>query len=252
MMTDILVAFAFLTRIPITHKDDVHLHRSARWFPLVGVVVGSAVGGSYFGIRQVLPSLPSATLAILIGVLICGGFHQDGLADVFDGVVGGWNAEQRLKILKDSRHGTYGVLSLVLQITLQISLLQLFTPLWGFVACVTAFTLAKLAPVYLMIAKAAPTSAGMGATYAREIMPIDIATATVIGVGVSAILISWLTLVLIAALLLINFLFLSYIKGKIGGIVGDVLGASEQISESLIFLILAIASLHGFQLAGYL
>ena len=80
-------------------------------------------------------------------MLICGGFHQDGLADVADGVVGGWNPEQRLAILKDSRHGTYGVLSLVLQVLLQVSLLQVFTPLWGFVACVIAFTLAKLAPV---------------------------------------------------------------------------------------------------------
>ena len=93
MITDILVAFAFLTRIPITHKDEVRLHRAARWFPLVGLVVGLAVGGSYYGLCHVLPSLPSATLSILIGVLICGGFHQDGLADVADGVVGGWSAE---------------------------------------------------------------------------------------------------------------------------------------------------------------
>jgi len=252
MITDILVAFAFLTRIPITHKDEVRLHRSARWFPLVGLVVGLAVGGSYFGLCHVLPSLPSATLSILIGVLICGGFHQDGLADVADGVVGGWNAEQRLAILKDSRHGTYGVLSLVLQIFLQVSLLQTFTPLWGFVACVVAFTLAKLAPVYLMMAKAAPTSAGMGATYSREITALDISTATVIALAVCGAFIGWFTLDLILALSIINFLFLFYIRRKIGGVVGDVLGASEQISESLIFLILAIAALHGIHLPGYL
>ncbi len=252
MITDILVAFAFLTRIPITHKDDVHLHRSARWFPLVGLVVGLLVGGSYYGFSHLLPALPSATLAILIGVLICGGFHQDGLADVADGVVGGWNPEQRLAILKDSRHGTYGVLSLVLQVLLQVSLLQVFTPLWGFVACVIAFTLAKLAPVYLMMAKAAPTSAGMGATYAREITAIDITTATVIAVAVSAVFIGWFTVLLLLALCIINLLILFYIKEKIGGVVGDVLGASEQISESLIFLILAIATLQGIHLPGYL
>ena len=103
-----------------------------------------------------------------------------------------------------------------------------------------------------MMAKAAPTSAGMGATYAREITAIDITTATVIAVAVSAVFIGWFTVLLLLALCIINLLFLFYIKEKIGGVVGDVLGASEQISESLIFLILAIATLQGIHLPGYL
>jgi adenosylcobinamide-GDP ribazoletransferase len=252
MMTDILVAFAFLTRIPINHKDEVSLHRSARWFPLVGLLVGSIVGSTYFLASKGLPPLPSATLAILVGVLVCGGFHQDGLADVADGLVGGWDPEQRLKILKDSRHGTYGVLALVLQIILQISLLQSLSPIWGMFASICAFTLSKLGPVYLMMAKAAPTSAGMGASYSREITPLDIGIASVIAVASSTVLVGWLTLPLLFALVISNVGLLAYAKRKIGGVVGDVLGASEQLSESVILLLLVLFALHGHYLPRFL
>ena len=101
MINDIKVAFAFLTRIPINHSPGVRIHKSAAWFPLVGFITGSLSGGTYYLLSQVLPSLPAAVFAVLVSTLITGTFHLDGLADIFDGLVGGWNIEDRLKILKD-------------------------------------------------------------------------------------------------------------------------------------------------------
>src|ERR1700693_6066531 len=180
MINDIAVAFSFLTRLWIQHREPVDLHRAARWFPLVGAVVGIISGATFYGLSHVIPPLPSAAFAFLIATLICGGFHQDGLADVADGVVGGWSPEQRLLILKDSRHGTYGVLALILQYGIQISLLASFNPLWGFVSLIVAQSVARAVPVFLMLGKTAPRSDGLGARYSMEIKPADISVAAVV------------------------------------------------------------------------
>ena len=252
MLTDLAVAFAFLTRIPFQHKERIDLHRAARWFPLVGAVVGLISGAVFYGLSHLIPPLPSAVLALSIATLICGGFHQDGLADVADGVVGGWDPEQRLVILKDSRHGTYGVLALVLQYALQISFLASLKPIWGFVALVVAHSLARVVPVFLMAAKAAPSSIGMGAKYSSGIGISDFVIAGVVALLVLIASLGAIGLILIPILIIANFLFMSYIYKKIGGLVGDVLGASEQISETLILLTVLILSLHGAHLPRWI
>lgn len=240
MINDIRVAFAFLTRIKINHGPDLSIARSARWFPLVGWVIGAVSGLLFVTLNQLIDSLPAAALAVLISTLITGGFHHDGLADTFDGLVGGWTPSDRLRILKDSRHGTYGVLALVLQVVIQVSLLASLTPAIGALALITSHTLGRLAPIYFMLAPAAPDHEGMGATYVREIRGRDILLATV---STIALLIGLVGLHLIVVTILVGavgLLFLRYVKSRIGGVVGDVLGASEQISETVILLYFSI------------
>ena len=169
MINDIKVAFAFLTRIPIGHKPDISIQRSAVWFPFVGWVIGGVTGILYYFLSQGIPALPAAAITILFSTLVTGGFHQDGLADTFDGLVGGWTPEDRLRILKDSRHGTYGVLSIVLQLIIQISLLSTLSPKIGALAIITAHSLGRLVPIYFMMAPAVPSHEGMGATYSRAV-----------------------------------------------------------------------------------
>lgn len=244
MIHDVVVAFAFLTRLPIHHRDGVSLHRSARWFPLVGAVVGCIGGGSFWLAAQRLPGLPSAVIALLVTVLVTGGFHQDGLADIADGLVGGWTPEDRLRILKDSRHGTYGVLAIVLQSLLQVSLLSTMSARDGFVALVCAHTLARLAPVALMFTKAAPGQAGMGTAYSREIRAIDFGIATTVALAVTMPLTGTSLAILLASIAVSSWLVLRYVRARIGGIVGDGLGAAEQVAESTVLLVLAIGSSH--------
>jgi len=143
MINDIKVAFAFLTRIPIGHKPDISIQRSAVWFPFVGWVIGGVTGILYYFLSQGIPAMPAAAITILFSTLVTGGFHQDGLADTFDGLVGGWTPEDRLRILKDSRHGTYGVLSIVLQLIIQISLLSTLSPKVGALAIITTHSLGR-------------------------------------------------------------------------------------------------------------
>ena len=78
MINDIKVAFAFLTRIPIGHKPDISIQRSAVWFPFVGWVIGGVTAVLYYFLSQGIPALPAATITILFSTLVTGGFHQDG------------------------------------------------------------------------------------------------------------------------------------------------------------------------------
>ena len=102
---ELLVAFQFLTRLPvsrISHQSD-SLSRSTKFFPLIGLVVG--LGASVLQ-HLLAPHLNRALVALLILiylVLITGGLHEDGLADTVDAFGGGWNREQILTILRDSR-----------------------------------------------------------------------------------------------------------------------------------------------------
>jgi adenosylcobinamide-GDP ribazoletransferase len=247
MINDIKVAFAFLTRIPIKHGSEVNITRSAVWFPLVGFIIGLVTGATYLLLSNLLPSLPASAIAILLGVLISGSFHQDGLADIFDGLVGGWDKKQRLEILKDSRHGTYGVTTLVLQFILQIVVLGEFSPIEGMVALIAMHTLARLAPIFLMLAPAAEGSQGMGASLSREVTLKQVAGSLLLTFILLSSFIGLYLLPMMILMLAIIFLFYLYVKAKIGGIVGDALGAAEQIAETSILITLLFLSFRGFE-----
>lgn len=240
MFHDIIVAFAFLTRLPIRHRDEISLPRTAQWFPLVGAAVGLLGGGTYLAAASLLPHAPAAVLALIVTTLITGGFHQDGLADIMDGLVGGWTREDRLRILKDSRHGTYGVLAIVLQSLLQVTTLASFDGRQGLLALVCAHTLGRLVPVILMATPAAPGQAGMGTAYAREIRWHHLVVAASLAGLITAPLLGARLLLVLLALLVVDLVFVLWVRRRIGGVVGDALGAAEQISESTV-LVLCLA-----------
>ena len=109
-------ATMFLTRLPVgrhASADPAVLAHATRWFPLVGLLVGTLLAGAWALVAAVAPA-PLAVVATLVaGVLVTGAFHEDGLADVADSA-GAFAREARLEIMRDSRVGTYGALALVL------------------------------------------------------------------------------------------------------------------------------------------
>lgn len=244
MINDVKVAFAFLTRIPITHKDEVSIQRSAIWFPLVGSAIGLTAGLVFVGLNRLIPATPAAAVTLLFSTLITGGFHHDGLADTFDGLVGGWNPEDRLRILKDSRHGTYGVLAIALQLIIQFAFLSALSPRIALLALITAHTVGRLVPIYFMLTPAAPSHEGMGATYVRTVKGAHVLSASLITIALLTPLIGLHLILLFAVVAITSFCFLLYVRRKIGGVVGDVLGASEQIAESLVLLYFLFISTH--------
>ncbi|HBY44024.1 MAG TPA: adenosylcobinamide-GDP ribazoletransferase, partial [Brevundimonas sp.] len=102
-------ALQFLTRLPTPPLRDFQpewIQQSARWFPLVGQVVGLIAAAILYGAAQVWSPWIAALLAVAAGVALTGGFHEDGLADTADGLGGGQTRARRLEIMKDSRLGS--------------------------------------------------------------------------------------------------------------------------------------------------
>ena len=132
-----LLALQFFTRIPITGSladwvgfSPAMLRASAGHFPGVGWLVGALVAVFSWGLLALLPSSPFAPLVVavlgtVLSVMVTGAFHEDGLADVADGLGGGSDRDRALVIMKDSRVGAFGALALVLAVLSKVALLAL-------------------------------------------------------------------------------------------------------------------------------
>src|SRR6185369_15551351 len=95
-----------------------------RMFPVVGALIGAAVGLICLGLRyRGVPDLAAAALTLGASAILTGALHEDGLADVADGFGGGRDRAAKLEIMRDSRLGTYGALILLVSFSTKLSAL---------------------------------------------------------------------------------------------------------------------------------
>src|SRR5258708_8731181 len=127
MIRRFLIAVQFLTRVPVQgvlHNSEAELGKASAFLPLVGVIVGSGAALVFALLQRLLPVPASVLCAIVFAAFITNGFHEDGLADTFDGFGGGWNTDRVLEIMLHIRIGTYGALALVFPVLLKLTFLS--------------------------------------------------------------------------------------------------------------------------------
>lgn len=257
-----LLALQFFTRVPVTGRladwvgfSPEMLRASAAHFPGVGWLVG-AVGAAVFvaafyglgGATAGQGALAAAVLCTAATVLLTGAFHEDGLADVADGLGGSADRARALEIMKDSRIGAFGTIALVLALGLKVALLGVLAQ-GGAVAVASALVgahvLSRLAPLFLI--RALPYVGDSGASKSKPLA--DAISLPALGVGV---LWSFPALALIgyahpaintiAALLGVAALawgLARWLRRRLGGFTGDALGATQQLCELAVYLALA-------------
>lgn len=250
-MAGLLGALRFLTRMPLPRPHDIPHRRVVPWFPLAGAIIGATLGASAVGLTEILSPLLAATIAVVVGVMLTGAFHEDGLADIADAFGGGWDREQRLTILKDSRHGTYGVAALCCSIVVRVAAAATIAGephgnavmFAGFVA---AHTLARAAAVGVLgfVRPAAPDVQGLGVAAGRELRPLVTVASIAGGVLLVAIATGWWVGPLAIAAMVGALAVAGLAVRKIGGVVGDVLGAAEQVAECLVLIAVAGLAAH--------
>jgi adenosylcobinamide-GDP ribazoletransferase len=242
-MRNLRIALSFLTRVPFHVEGVTDVSGATPWFPVVGALVGGAGAAVFAGASELVPPSVAAALALVTTALITGAFHHDGLADIADAFGGGWTVEQRMVILKDSRHGTYGVVSLVLSGLVMWSALGSLNTAWGVAAIVAAHTLARTAVLGVLLLARSAGSKGLGTDYAaglpRRATWVGLIAGAVLG---SALLGAW-GLVAIAAAVLATVAVVALAYRKIGGFSGDVLGAVEQVAECAVLVVASAAAL---------
>jgi len=230
-------AVQFLTRIPIRRATAADTAAIVIWFPVVGALVGALAGGIVAGLAHLVPAAVAATIGVLVGVLVTGAFHEDGLADTADAVAGGWTRERRLEILRDPHHGTYGVAVLCGSIVVRVIAVASLGPAAAFAALVAAHTLGRGAAVATMGAVPVARPDGLGADYARSVGKGRAAATGLLAVAITALATGWWVglLALAAAVGAIAVATLAW--RAFGGVTGDVLGAIEQVAESLVLVV---------------
>jgi adenosylcobinamide-GDP ribazoletransferase len=236
----LLGAVQFLTRVPVHTKAAVPHDRVVPWMPFVGALIGAAVGGIAVGLGHLVPSAVAAIVAIAAGLLITGAFHEDGLADVADAFAGGTTPERRLEILKDSRHGTYGVAALCTSIVVRwVAAAATASSAALFAGFVAAHTLGRTAAVGTMAVLPPAAEAGLGADHARHLRAAPTAVGVLAGLAITVLAGGWWSGAMIAAALLVTAATAWLAMRKVGGLVGDVLGAIEQVVECAVLVVVS-------------
>jgi adenosylcobinamide-GDP ribazoletransferase len=242
-LDDFKTAVAFLTRLPMPHPKGPmpdNFVRAHRMFPVVGALIGAAVGLIYLALRHVgVPDLAAAALALGAGALLTGALHEDGLADVADGFGGGRDVAAKLEIMRDSRLGTYGALILLVSFAARLSALAAIPDGYVVQSLIAAHALGRgILPLMSVNLPYARTDG-----LARNAGQPDGATAA-IAAGLAVILallsLSWTNGFLSACVAGLSGLGMAWLaKRQIGGQTGDVLGGAEQVAETAILVLLA-------------
>lgn len=233
-----LLAVQFLTRLPVGSEglySPARMAAAVRYYPLVGLFVGGVSAGIFFVSDMVCPTPIAVLLSIAVGLLLTGAFHEDGLADTFDGLGGGLTREKALDIMKDSRLGTYGTLALVIALALKAGALIALTPAMIPFALVAGHGLSRLSSVLVIATSRYVRDKGTGKPVAGGASPASLAVALATGAAMIAAWCVWqMPVALVWAgfgLLLGHLLMRLFFEPKLGGYTGDTLGAVQQGSE---------------------
>lgn len=231
-----LLALVFLTRLPLGRllpATVLPLSQSLWAFPLVGALIGAvaAVPLWLFG-----PGLLPATLSVALAVWFTGALHEDALADFAD-AAGGRDREDRLRIMRDSMIGSYGVMALILSTALRIAAVAQLDPL----ALIVAAMLGRAAIVIAMAILPPARPDGLGKSAGRP-EAANMIVALVIA-AMAGLLLQGIAAAGAAAIgLIVLAMIIRQAKLWLGGQTGDVLGASSLLSETTVLTVLALTT----------
>lgn len=228
-MTGLRLALGFLTTVPLGRSGELtegDLGRSAVWFAPIGLALGGVLWVGWMLLAPATTPMLVAALLVLIWVLATGALHLDGLADCCDGLLVSAAPQRRLEIMRDSRSGAFAVVGIVMILLLKVAA----------VASLSEPTALLLAPLYgrwWMLPLARGRSAreqGLGAALRAELGLKRFILPALLTVTVT-VLAGWTALLALALSGTVILLLYWLARARIGGVTGDVLGASCELAE---------------------
>ena len=243
-MRDFLRALSFLTILPVRQlplSEERELARSMAFFPLVGLIIGllSAIGN--YLLSLILPQ--SLTLWFTLGLLalLTRGLHLDGFADTMDGLASGGSKERILEVMRDSRIGAFGVISLILLFGAKyLALDQIPTKCIPYTLILMA-VLGRNAMVLICYRSpyARPTE-GLGKPFTENLSRRETAFSLASAIGIAFFLMGLKGILVFSGVCLFSLGYRFFFIKKLGGATGDILGAANELAELLCLILLII------------
>ena len=235
-----LLALGYFSRIPMptwVSYSPENLNHSSRYFTLVGWLLGCLVVGIFYLSHQFFSVNISIWLCMLVSILLTGAFHEDGLADTADGLGGGFTREKKLSIMKDSRIGTYGACALLMALLGKFILLQEIENL--LIAIPIAYALSRTLACSLLFTMnvVSDPQTEKAKPQAKTQSHLDMFILIFTCLPIVFLLPLNILLLLLLVLIVLRYMFQFYFNKQVGGVTGDCLGASQQITELCIYLL---------------
>jgi adenosylcobinamide-GDP ribazoletransferase len=243
---DFLQALSFLTILPAGKilplpLEGKELARSMAFFPLVGLVVGLLLASGFYLLSLLFPK--SFVLWLTIGLLafLTRGLHLDGFADTMDGLASGGTKVKILEVMRDSRIGAFGVISLILLIGAKyLALDQISNPSLPY-SLILMTVMGRNSMVLVCYRSAYPRSnGGLGRPFTENLGVREMALSLVSASGIALLLMSLRGILVFLGICLFSLGYRFLFKRKLGGVTGDILGAANELSELLCLLLLII------------
>lgn len=230
----------FMTTIPLPIRieaNDEDFGKGLVFAPLVGLLIGGILSGSFLCLSIIFPVYISSVLVMIIYILLTGGLHLDGLGDTFDGLFSHRSKERMLEIMRDSRVGTNAVLAIVCLLLLNTSLISELNPSGRYIILVLMPAAGRIGSLIgAGISRYARSGPGLGKSFIdccgiREVIPGALLYAVVFICIAGFQGFKTVLFPIVTAILLIKLF-----SSKIGGATGDVLGAVCEINQTLFLL----------------
>lgn len=241
---DLALAVALLTIVPV--RVPVREGTSAAaWFPAVGVALGGIIAGVGWVLVELLGASPGTAAAVLValGALLTRMLHLDGLADVGDAWWGGATPVERRRIMRDSRVGAFATVAVSLALLLQFAALSALLEVGAWWVIVIAALLGRLSATFAAVLGTPAEGSTLGVSVAGPSLPLTVAVGGAC-VAAAGALAAAVTGVAGVSILLVGVLAAAatphLVSQRMGGVTGDVMGASVVITESAVLLAAAV------------
>jgi adenosylcobinamide-GDP ribazoletransferase len=245
MLKNFITAVQFLTIFTLNRKHEVaenDLAKSMVYFPIVGFGLGFILVYADKGLLWVLPHSIANALLIIIAVLLTRALHIDGLADTLDGMMGGYDKQSRLHIMKDSRLGTAGALGIMFLLLVKyVTLNNLFSGEKA-AALLIAPLLARWSQTLMVYRSVYGREEGMGRAFVGHLRGSGMIAASVVAMGLAGWVSGSSAVYLATTVVLFTLLSRWYFVRKLGGVTGDTIGAVSELNEVLVLLLFVVLS----------
>ncbi len=227
-------ALRFFTRLPVPawvgHSNEA-LVRSTRYFPVVGLVIGSIAAAVFILVSIFWPKTLAVLASMAISLSLTGAFHEDGWSDMVDGFGGGTDKSQILAIMKDSQIGSFGTLALVVILLSKFFLLVEIDLLLIPLALVAGHAFSRLCATLVLRSLDYVREEGKSKHLTTALSDRGLAFATVTALLPLGLLSAQQALWAVVFALLVTLWLARLFKQRLGGYTGDCLGATQQLSE---------------------